>query len=776
MPKLVLTLGDSLTRGSDETPGSYRTYRGRLYQLLLAAGYDVDFIGTISAPPAIGGDPDTESSGGASIDSSIGGNWNLTARVNAWVGATPDLIILYAGWNDVYNNPSNIAARYSTFISLIQTKWPSAKLVMCTLHPQQGQTESQTNSSLQPQYPAINAQIRALANAGANRYVADLAALSSDTDLTTWTNQIVNDVKLQPDFWTGTGIINAAGGFVPNMYGGIQGASFAGMAAACALWSNNPPNPGQASGGPVTASPSLGPGHPYFINNVASVVPWAWVHAAQGHASTNTGVEQRNMFTAIRRSNGQWVYLFSGARTWGAVYGSNGLQRLQNDGITTFVKCAGSTSVETWPRDTTPSRGIVEFYGGPFNRDVIADATCVFVGCQMRLALDNPSGVNDMAQSRLIAKVGYDWFVPNAPARYDWLGFPYQAFDGGSGRYRQIVGTDWQWVTTNSADCNWNDNIGIPPPWGFWSGNWVYTDSPSYAITEAQLRANPPPLPPYREPTATIGSGYASGDYWDVIHPLQSGADKFAQVIFATISANNLLGSTTPPPSGTLLNRPTKGPWKPKAQSSRANWRVSSSNLFTPPLLTTGAYPTVVRSVVYAATSSASGTDPITWSASGLPTGLTMDPLNGDINGTTTVAAGDYTITITLTNAGAPTGVQFTRTLTVANASTGVTIVTPETIPTNAVRGQLFNYGLQATGAGPFTWSAVGNMPTGFEILSDGTLRGTGRTSGAFSFTAQVQNALGELATRTFTLLVSNAPGDQWVKIGGGVSAWVRLS
>jgi len=47
------------------------------------------------------------------------------------------------------------------------------------------------------------------------------------------------------------------------------------------------------------------------------------------------------------------------------------------------------------------------------------------------------------------------------------------------------------------------------------------------------------------------------------------------------------------------------------------------------------------------------GVPPYTWSASGLPAGLDVDPSSGQITGTPTTA-GSYTFTITVTDAASP--------------------------------------------------------------------------------------------------------------------------
>ena len=68
-PITIMPLGDSLTAGDDPTrpTTSPQSYRGYLYNSLLAAGYDVDFVGSQQNEAISGGDPDHEGHGGYTI-------------------------------------------------------------------------------------------------------------------------------------------------------------------------------------------------------------------------------------------------------------------------------------------------------------------------------------------------------------------------------------------------------------------------------------------------------------------------------------------------------------------------------------------------------------------------------------------------------------------------------------------------------------------------------------------------------------------------------------
>jgi lysophospholipase L1-like esterase len=174
----LLCLGDSMTAGSENNDGSFRSYRGRLYQLLTSAGIDVDFIGSSQMTPAIGGDADHDGYGGAFIGP--GGNvnnlWDRLPTVLA-SNVDPDIIVMAFGWNSVYNEPSEAAGKYQAIVNRVSTLKPSANLVLATLSPQRGESEQQSNLGV-PSYQQFNDTARILANHSSTDklFLADYAA------------------------------------------------------------------------------------------------------------------------------------------------------------------------------------------------------------------------------------------------------------------------------------------------------------------------------------------------------------------------------------------------------------------------------------------------------------------------------------------------------------------------------------------------------------------------------------------------------------------------
>ena len=169
-----------MTSGSENTPGSFRSYRGRLQQLLSNANIDVDFIGTSHMTPAIGGDPDHEGYGGAFIGPNGSVN-NLWDKLPVALGSSvdPDIVIMAFGWNSVYNEPTLVADKYQAIVNQVALIKPSAHLILATLSPQKGETQAQSNLAV-PGFQALNDRARSLASASTTDklYLADYAAVT----------------------------------------------------------------------------------------------------------------------------------------------------------------------------------------------------------------------------------------------------------------------------------------------------------------------------------------------------------------------------------------------------------------------------------------------------------------------------------------------------------------------------------------------------------------------------------------------------------------------
>lgn len=169
--------------------------------------------------------------------------------------------------------------------------------------------------------------------------------------------------------------------------------------------------------------------------------------------------------------------------------------------------------------------------------------------------------------------------------------------------------------------------------------------------------------------------------------------------------------------------------------------------------ITTPVLPQGSTTAPYSASLTASGgPGSYTFSASGLPQGVSLSP-QGTFSGTPT-SAGEYPVTLTVSSGGLST------------SSTLTLIVTGSTKPLTASGGSLSagavsvaysSTGLSASGGSPpYTWSVIGgSLPSGMSLSSSGVLSGTPSQSGNYGFQAQVIDAAGAIATGSFNLTVN---------------------
>jgi len=129
------------------------------------------------------------------------------------------------------------------------------------------------------------------------------------------------------------------------------------------------------------------------------------------------------------------------------------------------------------------------------------------------------------------------------------------------------------------------------------------------------------------------------------------------------------------------------------------------------------------------------GKGPYTWTASGLPAGLTCSAA-GVILGTPT-ASGDFTVTATVTDSFSPPGIVNKILALKVYAALEITTTT---LPEGKV-GDAYTATLAATGGKtPYTWEATG-LPAGLTCSTAGVISGTPTASGDFSVTATVTDS-----------------------------------
>ena len=152
------------------------------------------------------------------------------------------------------------------------------------------------------------------------------------------------------------------------------------------------------------------------------------------------------------------------------------------------------------------------------------------------------------------------------------------------------------------------------------------------------------------------------------------------------------------------------------------------------------------------------GTGTLTWSATSLPTWLTLTAAGVLSNNTTVPAAGSYgpfTVKVTDTNNVASSGKSLTITVNAAPSVTTTSLAT-------ATDGQTgYSQTLaESGGTSPFTWSiSSGSLPSGLSLSSGGVISGTvGGSATSQTFTVKVTDSNSVAATKSLSITVNAAP------------------
>ena len=169
-PVRIMPLGDSITYGysSLASPGGYRA---PLFQLLTNAGFNVDYIGTVTNNPGPSlPDWDHEGHPGWRID-------ELDSNFVSWFDqiADPDVILLLIGTNDYGQgyDTANATNRLEALIAKMATVRPFAKIIVANLLKRGEPYDTQIQTTFNPFVPGIVARQAAL---GRQVYFTNLRA------------------------------------------------------------------------------------------------------------------------------------------------------------------------------------------------------------------------------------------------------------------------------------------------------------------------------------------------------------------------------------------------------------------------------------------------------------------------------------------------------------------------------------------------------------------------------------------------------------------------
>ncbi|MFI7598751.1 putative Ig domain-containing protein [Actinoplanes sp. NPDC049681] len=189
-----------------------------------------------------------------------------------------------------------------------------------------------------------------------------------------------------------------------------------------------------------------------------------------------------------------------------------------------------------------------------------------------------------------------------------------------------------------------------------------------------------------------------------------------------------------------------------RSDKSTFGWTVIQA----PMLINPGDQQTRPSTPVNLAMAGAGGKQPVKWSATGLPAGLTINATTGVISGTTSAAVQAYSTTVTMTDAGTPA-----RAVSVSfvwRVAIPLTLYNPgqQTMTID----DYIDYTLVATGGtAPYTWQGQ-NLPGGLSInAATGRVTGTVTNGSRYITTITVTDKTGATATMDVVCIVDNRTG-----------------
>ena len=315
----------------------------------------------------------------------------------------------------------------------------------------------------------------------------------------------------------------------------------------------------------------------------------------------------------------------------------------------------------------------------------------------------------------------------------------------------RVTVTDSSTKRTYSDSFTWT--VGFPPLVA--SNPGTQTSTVNRAITSTTL-------------TATGGSGsYAWSDPSTTLPPgvtiSSAGATTCTPTATGSFSVSlKVVDTSTVPPS----NSP---------QTVSFSWKVNVAPSVMTPANQHGEATVAATNLTVAASG---GTSPYSFTAAGLPTGLSINSASGVISGTPTTA-GTFSVTVTVTDAFGATATSGAFSWTIVAAPI---VTVPNQVTQRSTTVSLSIAPDVSGGSGTYSTYAATGLPSGLSIsATTGVISGkTASSSSKSTVTITVTDSAGAKATTTFTWWVTNlaitSPGNQSTRHGTAASVSLSAS
>ena len=235
-----------------------------------------------------------------------------------------------------------------------------------------------------------------------------------------------------------------------------------------------------------------------------------------------------------------------------------------------------------------------------------------------------------------------------------------------------------------------------------------------------------------------------------------------------SVSSGSLPSGISLNKTGTLSGKPTKAGTFSATLKHSSSKTVTANFTINPkpvkPAIKTSSLAAGTVGTAYSQAISVTGTETITMTVTGLPSGLSFNSSTRYITGTPTKAAVS-TVTIKASNAGGTV----TKSLKLTIKAQPPVIKNPGTLP-NGIVGVAYSSVQFSTSSGtaPITWSVSG-QPSGMKMSSSGLLNGTPTKAGTFNMTVKASNSGGN-ATLRVPITIIQKPAIKSAKMSNGTT------